>query len=412
MTAKRIVLIIMCAMLLLTVIMAAVVIGKVAPVLGALLDPQEGTVPTEPSAITEPSTTGTADPSTQPTSPTTEATDPPTQPTSPTTEATEPSTQPATQSHEHEFTSLTQQVQATCSAAGYNIYTCSCGQTEMRDYVDPIGHRYGPGQLIAPTCTEEGYTERKCTDCGTVDKQDVKEPTGHNYEETEVREVTCEEDGYVEYKCTGCEDIKREDIVEATGHQMEVVEVVEPGCAEDGYTVYHCTLCEEEIHDDVVGAAGHSFGDWEVTTDPSAGRPGAQSRQCAVCGETEERACELGIVDVRKSESSDSWNYIIKVGAKNAEGEDVAVYTYEVYDYGRFGSTDFAYGNESGLIISFEDNAGQLQTYQLTTAQPLYINEDGEPGIPEGVTPGGEETTAPTEAPAQTTAPSEPGSGD
>ena len=70
MPLKRIVLIIMCALLLLTIVMATVVIGRVAPTFQALLG--GGKPVTKPTTtVTTPSTTVT-----QPTQPTTQATQP------------------------------------------------------------------------------------------------------------------------------------------------------------------------------------------------------------------------------------------------------------------------------------------------------------------------------------------------
>lgn len=373
MTTKRIVLIIMCAMLLLTVIMMAVVIGRVALVFGPLLNPQDGTQPPETS-------TQVTTPSSEATIPSSEATAPPTNP------ATEPTTppQPTDLPHTHEFTVLTKQVQATCTSAGYSIYRCTCGATEMRDYMDAAGHKYGPGQLVAPSCTEEGYTERKCTVCGNVDTQDIKAPTGHQYEQTEVKEVTCEEDGYAEFQCTACGDIKRENVVEATGHQMEIVDVVKATCTEDGYTVYQCMFCDDLVQDDPVPAAGHSFGPWEVTTEPAAGNPGKEKRVCSACLQTEERECEI-TTDVRKSEPSSCWHYMVKALAKNKQSEDVTVYTYEVYDYGRFANMKFTYDPASGMSLSFTDARNQKKTYRLTDAETLYIDPNGEPGAPRDI---------------------------
>ena len=54
-------------------------------------------------------------------------------------------------------------------------------------------------QVIAPTCTAEGYTLHTCTDCGYTKTDAVTAALGHDY--------SCvESDGYLHYTCTRCDD--------------------------------------------------------------------------------------------------------------------------------------------------------------------------------------------------------------
>ena len=59
-------------------------------------------------------------------------------------------------------------------------------------------HNY-VSQVIAPTCTAEGYTLHTCTDCGYTRTDAVTEPLGHDH--------SCVESaGYLHYTCTRCGD--------------------------------------------------------------------------------------------------------------------------------------------------------------------------------------------------------------
>lgn len=349
-TPKNIALIVMCGMLLITVVMAGVVIGKVAPIMGALMNPPAPAVPSDPTA-------DTTAPTTQPTQPTTKP------------EATDPA-------HVHEYEKLVLEQQATCTRAGYSIYACDCGATHMQDHVDAKGHNYGASQQVKPTCTEEGYTLRKCTVCGDQDKRDVKAALGHDYQLVNEQKATCEQGGFEEYKCTRCDDTKKENVVEATGHDYELKATYEPTCTEDGYKKYVCSVCELEKDEVTEEKTGHDFGDWEVTVEPSAGDPGEEERVCKVCEEKETRACELEVI---KELSADNVHYIVDVGAGN-----VTVYSYDIENRSTY-QLQFAYDAESGLIVTLSDADGKPEkTYALEAGNnSLILDEEGLPGTPD-----------------------------
>ena len=52
--------------------------------------------------------------------------------------------------------------------------------------------------VVAPTCTEQGYTIYTCTACGETVKADFVPANGHSYEESIVA-PTCEKDGYTNH---------------------------------------------------------------------------------------------------------------------------------------------------------------------------------------------------------------------
>ena len=63
-------------------------------------------------------------------------------------------------------------------------------------------------------------------------------------------------------------------------------------CTEDGYTGDEvCAACGETVSTgSVIPATGHSWGDWVVTTQPTATTEGVETRTCSNCGAAETRA--------------------------------------------------------------------------------------------------------------------------
>ena len=132
-------------------------------------------------------------------------------------------------------------VKPTCTEDGYTEHKCSvCGDTYKDAKTEKLGHKYEE-TVVKPTCTEDGYTEHKCSVCGDTYKDAKIEKLGHKYEETVVK-PTCTEDGYTEHKCSVCGDTYQDAKIEKLGHKYEET-VIEPTCTEDGYTLYECSVC-------------------------------------------------------------------------------------------------------------------------------------------------------------------------
>ena len=148
------------------------------------------------------------------------------------------------------------------------------------------GHKHEYQEnVVAPTCTEEGYTEKTC-ECGDVQKVDVVPALGHNYGEwTITKEPTETEKGLKEKECSVCGDTVTEEIpvLEHTHKYNE--KVVEPTCTEEGYTEKTCE-CGDVQKVDVVPALGHNYGEWTITKEPTETQKGSKEKECSVCGDT------------------------------------------------------------------------------------------------------------------------------
>ena len=286
--AKRILFALMCTLLVLMIVMGAIVFDKVSALLSVAQPPQStpGTQQTEPPATNPPET------------------DPP--------QTEPPVTEPP---HEHKFV-LVESIRASCTAFGYNVYSCECGKNHMP-------------------------------------ADEFSNPLGHNYEAGETVELTCTQDGYTPYTCSRCQDVEKRNYQEAQGHTLGAGLITKPTCEEDGYTTATCSICEEEIISDIVEATGHDYGQWETTVEPGDATPGKRERVCSNCEDVETELLQpngtLTITDqteqtLTDSEETEFIRYVITVGTETTP----EAYTFTVNSYS--GELTFTY-DSSGLYI-------------------------------------------------------------
>ena len=147
-------------------------------------------------------------------------------------------------------------------------------------------HSY-TSKVIAPTCTEGGYTTFTCG-CGDAYTADQTDAVGHNYSST-VKAATCTEKGHTTYTCDVCGDTYTTDQTDATGHNY-CEQVTAPTCTEKGYTTYTCSVCGDSYAGSKTNATGHSWGSWKVTTEPTTTSEGAEQRTCKTCGNIDFRS--------------------------------------------------------------------------------------------------------------------------
>ena len=128
-------------------------------------------------------------------------------------------------------------VSPTCTEQGYEIYSCSCGAIEHRNYTSALGHDQ-VDTVIDPTCTEQGYTTHTCTRCGiTLSANDTfTDALGHAWDSGEViEEPTYTEDGTMKYTCTRCSVTRTEAIAKKVGSVR-----IYNGSTFDIYSIYVC----------------------------------------------------------------------------------------------------------------------------------------------------------------------------
>lgn len=146
--------------------------------------------------------------------------------------------------------------EADCTTNGYtgDIYCTECDTLiEKGSEIKSEGHKYGDWNTTKPSsCTEKGIRERICSECDDVDTDEI-EAAGHRNVRTAADDAACETDGNIEYwTCEVCEKIFRD----AEGTE------------------------EISLQDTVIPASKHSWGDWEITKEPTETATGMAERIC------------------------------------------------------------------------------------------------------------------------------------
>ncbi|MBQ9879096.1 MAG: hypothetical protein IJM45_01545, partial [Clostridia bacterium] len=126
----------------------------------------------------------------------------------------------------HKWDNGTVTTPATCEGDGVKTFTCECGETKTETIL-ANGHIYVP-TVIAPTCTEDGYTLWECENCDASYTSDPVTASGHAWGEGAVTTpATCEGEGVRTFTCA-CGETKTETIP-ANGHSF-VPTVIAPTC--------------------------------------------------------------------------------------------------------------------------------------------------------------------------------------
>ena len=179
--------------------------------------------------------------------------------------------------HIHDYSTVAPvTVPATCQKDGYVEYTCVMGET-YRQVLPKVDHSYtGTETVVAPTCTEEGYTNVSCLWCDSVEKKDIVPALGHQLTTLPAVAPTCTETGLTEGAfCARCQTvITALTVVPALGHEAAAVPGVAPTCTETGLTEGSvCARCQTVlVEQEVIPVASHSYTDGV----------------CTVCGAKEE----------------------------------------------------------------------------------------------------------------------------
>jgi ribosomal protein L37E len=205
----------------------------------------------------------------------------------------------------------------TCEGDGVMTFTCRrCGET-YTEVIDAIGHDW-IANIVAPTCTEKGYTEHICINDATHNYNDAEvDANGHAHLRVVTTSASCEKTGVATFTCPICGDVYTE-VIPAIGHDYVAGTPVAPTCTAQGYTVYTCTNNPEHNYkDDFEDALGHKWDKGVVTKNPTFDEEGERTYTCERCGITKTETIkklvwdEVGKDDVygTKIASSAQYNY-------------------------------------------------------------------------------------------------------
>ena len=84
--------------------------------------------------------------------------------------------------HQHTWGEWTTIVAATCTESGYQERRCTVCDVAQTQTVAALGHNWNDWEVIsAPTCTQNGIMRRRCVRCNTLE-QKAMNATGHDYD--------------------------------------------------------------------------------------------------------------------------------------------------------------------------------------------------------------------------------------
>ncbi|MCI6770479.1 MAG: hypothetical protein MR567_00720, partial [Oscillospiraceae bacterium] len=175
-------------------------------------------------------------------------------------------------------------VAPTCDTEGSFAYKCkNCDYTETITR-DALGHDYSTTAVTVtePTCTTDGVKAYKCTRCDAKIETAIPK-TGHDFSITEVIAPTCTEKGYTIKRCANCTEnyVVSDSFKDAKGHAWgEWTTVTEPTNDADGLKKRVCGTDPTHVEYAPIPMLGHEWNDGVVTTAATCTTEGLMTYTC------------------------------------------------------------------------------------------------------------------------------------
>lgn len=174
-------------------------------------------------------------------------------------------------------------VAPTCTEQGYTHHVCTvkgCTYAPVDDtYVAATDHTWVKTQTLPPTCTEQGTAFYKCSACGATRTEKIA-ALGHDLSRCDLQPAaTCTQPGRAVGTCARC-GVQIDEVIPAKGHDYSYAETsVAPTCTEPGHYKGTCPTCGKD-YDDVVPALGHDWGEWVTSIEPTVSTVGYRYHVC------------------------------------------------------------------------------------------------------------------------------------
>ena len=139
-------------------------------------------------------------------------------------------------------------VNPTCTVAGSSTITCSkCNHSEATT-IPATGHHYVETSRTNADCSHSGLITRTCDNTGCHETEtEVIPQLSHDYS-SKVVAPTCTEAGYTINTCKNCGDTQTVDEVDALGHDAGTwVTTIEAGLGVTGKKERRCTRCQHVL---------------------------------------------------------------------------------------------------------------------------------------------------------------------
>ncbi len=179
-------------------------------------------------------------------------------------------------------------VAPTCDTEGSFAYKCkNCDYTETITR-DALGHDYSTTAVTVtePTCTTDGVKAYKCIRCDAKIETAIPK-TGHDFSITDTVAPTCTEKGYTIKRCANCTEnyVVSDSFVDADGHNWgEWTTVTEPTNDADGLKKRICSTDPTHVEYAPIPMLGHEWNDGEVTTTATCTTEGLMTYTCIKAG--------------------------------------------------------------------------------------------------------------------------------
>lgn len=174
-------------------------------------------------------------------------------------------------------------VAPTCTEQGYTHHVCTvkgCTYAPVDDtYVAATDHTWVKTQTLPPACTEQGTAFYKCSACGATRTEKIA-ALGHDLSRCDLKPAaTCTQPGRAVGTCARC-GVQIDEVIPAKGHDYSYAETsVAPTCTEPGHYKGTCPTCGKD-YDDVVPALGHDWGEWVTSIEPTVSTVGYRYHVC------------------------------------------------------------------------------------------------------------------------------------
>ncbi len=149
-----------------------------------------------------------------------------------------------------------------CTSGGLKATVCVyCGACTDMNNVKPSSTHFFKTTTHAPTCTEEGYSLKKCSVCGKEERTVTSPAYGHISDGVwELVSVPdCYNNGCAATYCARCGDVAESIEIEKSEHRpaRDLTTLKAVSCTESGIKVLLCTECGEELARFEEPAKGH-----------------------------------------------------------------------------------------------------------------------------------------------------------
>ena len=182
-------------------------------------------------------------------------------------------------------------VAPTCTEQGYTHHVCTvkgCTYAPVDDtYVAATDHTWVKTQTNPPSCTAQGTAFYKCSACGATRTEKIA-ALGHDLSRCDlVPDATCTQPGRAVGTCVRC-GVKIDEVIPAKGHDYSYKSAssTEPTCTESGRYKGTCPVCGKD-YNDTIPALGHDWGEWVTTIEPTYTTVGYRYHLCARCNTRE-----------------------------------------------------------------------------------------------------------------------------